>query len=104
VLLDCCPTLALFHPDADATRHPHEWVSFSQMCEVDVRSSRLGSHKLTLLQALGLSQPNGSLFFRKLGQLSGGRAAEAQLMACLRLLWRGKRLPPCVEELGDGST
>lgn len=97
MLLDCCPTLALFHPDEAATRHPHEWVSFTQPLLVDVASSRLGSHKLLLLQALGLAQPNGSLFFRKVGAMQG--AAHRQLLACLQLLWRGRRLPPLVEEL-----
>jgi hypothetical protein len=95
VLLDCCPTLALFHPTV--TRHPQTWSSFSECLQVDVQSSRLGAIRLTLLEALGLGPANGALFFRKVAPLS--RQGAAQLMACLQLLWRRKALPPTLEEL-----
>lgn len=96
VLLDCCPTLALFHPDQ--TRHPHEWRTFSECLLVDVNSARRGHHKLMLLEALGLAAPNAALFFRKVAPMQSTPGA-AQLMGCLNLLWRGKPLPAMVEEL-----
>lgn len=95
VLLDCCPTLALFHPTQ--TRHPHEWRNFTECLLVDVNSSRPGNHKLMLLEALALAQPNAALFFRKVEQMQ--RQGPAQLMGCLKLLWKNKSLPPTVEEL-----
>lgn len=97
VLLDCCPTLALFHPTQ--TRHPHEWRNFTECLLVDINSTRPGNHRLTLLQALGLAQPNSALFFRKVAQMQ--RQAPAQLMSCLKLLWKNKSLPPTVEELPE---
>ena len=97
VLLDCCPTLALFHPTQ--TRHPHEWRNFSVCLLVDVNSTRPGHHKLTLLEALALSQPNAALFFRKVAPMQ--RQCPAQLLSCLKLLWKGKALPPTVEELPE---
>jgi hypothetical protein len=95
VLLDCCPTLALFHPTD--TRHPHEWRNFSECRLSDVNSHRQGNHKLTLLEALQMSQPNASLFFRKVAQMQ--RQGPAQLLGCLKLLWKGKPLPDVIEDL-----
>lgn len=95
MLLDCCPTLALFHPTD--TRHPHEWRNFSECRLSDVNSDRQGNHKLTLLEALAMAQPNASLFFRKVAQMQ--RQGPGQLLGCLKLLWRGKPLPDSIEEL-----
>lgn len=95
VLLDCCPTLALFHPTQ--TRHPQEWRNFSECLLVDVHSHRPGNNRLTLLDALGLAQPNSALFFRKVAQMQ--RQGPAQLLGCLKLLWKNKQLPALIEEL-----
>lgn len=95
VLLDCCPTLALFHPTQ--TRHPHEWRNFTACLSCDVVSHRPGNNRLTLLDALGLAQPNAALFFRKVAQMQ--RQGPAQLLACLKLLWKNRPLPALVEEL-----
>lgn len=97
VLLDCCPTLVLFHPTE--TRHPHEWRSFGQRLLVDVNSDSPGPHRLTLLEALSLSAPNAALFFRKVAPTWARKGSSAQLTACLRLLWEGKHLPACVQEV-----
>jgi hypothetical protein len=94
VLLDCCPTLALFHPTQ--TRHPQEWRNFSECLLVDVHSHRPGNNRLTLLDALGLAQPNSALFFRKVAQM---QRQGPQLLGCLQLLWKNKQLPALIEEL-----
>lgn len=95
VLLDCCPTLALFHPTQ--TRHPREWRNFSECQLVDVNSHRPGDNKLTLLDALGLVTPNSALFFRKVAQMQ--RQGPVQLLGCLKLLWKGKPLPIAIEDV-----
>lgn len=96
VLLDCCPTLALFHPTQ--TRHPHEWRNFSECLACDVVSSRAGgANRLTLLDALRLVAPNSALFFRKVSDMQ--RQGPVQLLGCLKLLWKSRPLPALIEEL-----
>jgi hypothetical protein len=96
VLLDCCPTLALFHPTQ--TRHPHEWRNFTECLACDVVSSRSGgANRLTLLDALRLVAPNSALFFRKVAEAQ--RQVPAQLLGCLKLLWKNRPLPALIEEL-----
>lgn len=100
VLLDCAPTLALFHPTA--TRHPHTWRSFDEELLCDVRRGN-GSEAaapdcaavgcdVSLAAALALARPNGALFFRKV-QPANEREA-LRLLAALRALWSGTRRLP----------
>lgn len=102
VLLDCCPTLALFHPTK--TRHPHTWKNFSQVLECDLNAlSEEDDNRLNLLQALGLVKPNQALFFRKVDiqrcHGGGGQSADEQLLTVLQLTWQGKPLPESVAAL-----
>ncbi|WIA10483.1 hypothetical protein OEZ85_010673 [Tetradesmus obliquus] len=100
VLLDCCPTLALFHPTH--TRHPHTWRNFTAalLCDVhaaDDDGSGSGT-KLSLLQALGLAKPNWAWFFRKVEVKR--QAAQGTLLQLLQLLWQDKPLPRNLAALG----
>lgn len=100
VLLDCCPTLALFHPTH--TRHPHTWRNFTAalLCDVhaaDDDGSGSGT-KLSLLQALGLAKPNWAWFFRKVEVKR--QAAQSTLLQLLQLLWQDKPLPRNLAALG----
>lgn len=90
VLLDCCPTLALFHPTE--TRHLHTWRNFAERLLVDVNSDTPGDYEMTLLEALALVRPNLALFFRKVDRLEGQE--PAQLLRCVERLWQSKSLPP----------
>lgn len=73
------------------------WRNFSECLLVDVNSHRQGNNRLTLLDALGLVGPNSALFFRKVAAMQ--RQGPAQLMGCLKLLWKGRPLPVMIEEL-----
>eukprot|EP00878_Enallax_costatus_P033825 GHUV01037392.1.p1 GENE.GHUV01037392.1~~GHUV01037392.1.p1 ORF type:complete len:391 (+),score=158.47 GHUV01037392.1:541-1713(+) len=104
VLLDCYPTLALFHPTK--TRHPHTWRNFSQLFECDLNGTGEESDsRLDLLQALGLVKPNQAMFFRKLDvqncRGAGRQTAQEDLLALLQLMWQGRPLPESVAAL-DG--
>lgn len=109
VLLDCCPTLALFHPVK--TRHPHTWRNFGQVFECDLNAAdEQEDGRLSLLQALALVKPNQAMFFRKIDvQRSRGigrQSAQEHLLAVLQLLWQGKQLPESVavlEGMGQGD-
>jgi hypothetical protein len=92
VLLDCTPTLAMFHPTN--TRHPYTWSNMSDRKLVDVNSKQPGDNHLTLLDALasgpmGLVEHNAALFFRKVAELQR-QVEQAQLLDCLQLLWQGR--------------
>jgi hypothetical protein len=92
VLLDSCPTLALFHPTH--TRHPHTWHNFTTglVCDVHAQDTDGNSGtKLSLLQALGLAKPNCAWFFRKVAVKR--EAAQSTLLRLLQLLWQDKPLP-----------
>jgi hypothetical protein len=99
VLLDCCPTLALFHPTH--TRHPHTWHNFTTALVCDVhaedKDGRRGT-KLSLLQALGLAKPNCAWFFRKVEVKR--QAAQGTLLRLLQLLWQNKPLPRSLASFG----
>eukprot|EP00775_Hariotina_reticulata_P002308 gene2308-2616_t len=96
VLLDCCPTLALFHPTE--TRHPHCWHNFTEQLECDVHTQQQEQdNKMTLLQALALAKPNEALFFRKVEVLR--RMHQQKLLTACQLLWMGEQLPADIEML-----
>lgn len=100
VLLDCCPTLALFHPTL--TRHPHTWRNFTEQLLCDVNAAdEAASNRLTLLQALRLAKPNAALFFRKVDV--SRQAAQDTLLQLLRLLWQDKQLPASLAELAEAE-
>ncbi|KIZ01418.1 hypothetical protein MNEG_6547, partial [Monoraphidium neglectum] len=93
-LLDCGPTLVLFDPDPEKTRHPHTWRSIGAPLPCSVRwggVGPVGAADVSLMQALAMAPRNGSLFFRKLDLAPA--EVERALLPRLERLWAGAPLP-----------
>jgi hypothetical protein len=108
VLLDCTPTLALYHPDPIRTRRPHTWHYWSERLLLDVQRNpeKKKGERYNLLEALGLVKPNSALFMRKVAAMDRviGCDTAALLRTSLKLLWKDKPLPDTLPELEAFAT